>query len=296
MGSPREWNYPAGMLDRRHLAFVPLLLAVGACGGEAAPAPKPAAAPTPSASATPTAAPSETKPDEAAPAEAAPSADVEPWVGAIDPAKVGVIQGVVHFDGTPPKRLPVPINVAGCNAHAEPPLFETVIVADGKLANVFVTISRGLEKVELPPLAAETAHLDQDGCVYVPHVLGMRTGQKLAIKNGDQVTHNVNVRESKNQVFNQVQAAGSPQVDWEPKKRELGVAFACDLHPWMKAWVCVEEHPFWAVTGNDGAFSLQGLPPGRYTIEAWHEKYGKQSKKVTLGAGARVDVQFTFGS
>jgi plastocyanin len=299
MGSQAEWNYPARMLDRYRLALLPLLLTVAACGDDPKPAPQSGGAQPPAADNANTAA-ADAQLEPAEPKAADPKApepavaDIEPWVGPIDAAKVGVIKGVVRFDGAPPKRLPVPINVTGCNAHATPPLFETVIVENGRLANVFVTISRGLEKVELPAAPAEPAHLDQDGCVYVPHVLGMRTGQKLAVKNGDAVTHNVNVRESKNQTFNQVQAAGSPEVDWEPKKREIGVSFACDLHPWMKAWVCVEEHPFWAVTGNDGAFSLQGLPPGKYTIEAWHEKYKTVTKKVTLAAGGQVDLELAF--
>lgn len=297
MGSSAEWNYPARMLDRNRLAVVPLLLTVVAlivvaCGDAPAPAPKPAGVPAPPAVSN-GAAPAEPKPDEPQPAEAV-VADIEPWVGPIDPAKVGVIKGVVRFDGAPPPRPLVQITATGCNAHPEPPRYETVIVEDGKLANVFVTISRGLEKVELPAAPTTAVHLDQDGCLYVPHMLGMRIGQTLEIKNDDKVTHNVNVRNAKNATFNQVQAAGSPVVEWKPTKRDMAVEFACDLHPWMKAYVCVEEHPFWGITGTDGAFSLQGLPPGKYTIEAHHERMGKQTKKVTLGAGGQTEVEFTF--
>jgi plastocyanin len=274
-----------------------VLLGTVACGGEAKPAPAPsspalppaAAAPTekpdPKADETPTAPPQVPSPDAAS--SAAPS-------GPIDPATVGSIRGVVRFAGTPPKRLPVQITAAGCGEHASPPLFETVIVENGKLANVFVTIRKGLEKVEVPPASDVPVELDQQGCLYVPHVRGMRTGQTLKIQNDDQVTHNVNLRESKNATFNQVQAAGSPDVEWKPLKRELGVEFACDLHPWMKAYVCVEEHPFWAITGSDGAFTLQGLPPGGYTLEAWHEKYGKQTLKVVVPKQGQAEAEFTF--
>jgi plastocyanin len=296
MGSTREWNYPARMVDRRLISLFAILPLCGSCGDEAAPvAPKPT--PQPNAPAQPAPPSGQPEAPESAPAvvaESEPATKLTPWVGKIDPEVVGTVKGVVRFEGTAPKRIPIAITVTGCNAHAEPPLSETVIVENGRLANVFVTITRGLEKVELPPASSAPVRLEQDGCVYRPHVIGMRTGQTLLIANADKVTHNVNVRESKNAIFNQVQAAGSPALEWKPQKRELGVGFGCDLHPWMKAWICVEEHPFWAITGKDGTFSMQGLPPGPYTIEAWHEKYGKESKKITLLARGEAVLDLVF--
>lgn len=251
-------------------------------------APAPAAQPS-----SPPASAAETPATEPAASEPAAQAGPPAWVGPIDPDKTGVLRGVVRFEGTPPPRVPVPINATGCLEHSSPPLFETVIVNDGKLQNVFVTISKGLDKVELPPASGEVV-LDQRGCLYTPHVLAMRVGQTLRVHNSDQTTHNVNVRESRNATPNQVQAPGSPAVEWTPKKAEAMVAFACDLHPWMKAFVCVAEHPFYAVTDEHGAFEIRGLPPGSYTLVAEHEKYKKQTLKFTLQPKGEAQVEITY--
>lgn len=216
---------------------------------------------------------------------------------AIDPHTVGTIHGVIHLDGTPPERKEMAIGKAtGCEKHPVPPLTEDVIAKDGKLANVFVSIKSGLESWIVPPPDDAPVVLNQEGCMYRPRVLGMRVGQKLAIKNSDPTNHNVHARPERNDGFNQTQAVGSAPVQWQPEKPELMVPFACDIHPWMKAWVAVRDHPWFAVSGADGSFTLANVPPGEYTLEAWHEKYGKKTGKLTLAPSGSADIAITFSA
>ncbi|MFN0009744.1 MAG: carboxypeptidase regulatory-like domain-containing protein [Planctomycetota bacterium] len=216
--------------------------------------------------------------------------------GAIDPSQTGTISGVVRFDGKPPERRPLAIGgTGGCPDHPTPVFEEAAIVNDGKLANVFLWIKDGLEGWDLPPAGTESRMMDQRGCLYVPHVLGMRAGETLLINNSDAMTtHNVNIRSRSNDAMNPVQPPNGQPIEWRPKKKELGVAFECNLHPWMRAFVCVVEHPWFAVSGEDGTFVLQGVPPGDYVVEGWHEKFGKRTAKVTLTAGGSAEVALTF--
>ena len=218
--------------------------------------------------------------------------------GPIDPAQVGKIVGVVRFDGEPPARKQLDISgTAGCPEHPEPVFDESAVVADGKLANVFVWIKDGLEGWDVPPAGAEKRSMDQRGCLYAPHVLGMRAGEKLSIANSDEnTTHNVNIRSRTNDAMNPVQPPKGAPIEWSPTKKELGVAFECNLHPWMKAWVCVVDHPWFAVSGADGAFEIPGVPPGEYVVEAWHEKLGKKTAVVTVSAGGSADAALTFAA
>lgn len=216
---------------------------------------------------------------------------------AIDPKTLGTIRGVIKLDGSPPERKEMAIGkTTGCEKHPVPPLTEDVIAKDGKLANVFVYIKSGFEEWIVPPPDDAPVVLNQEGCMYRPRVLGMRAGQKLAIRNSDPTNHNVHARPERNDGFNQTQAAGSPAVEWRPEKPELMIPFACDIHPWMKAWVGVREHPWFAVSGEDGAFTIANVPPGEYTLEAWHEKYGKKPGKLTLAASGSADISITFSA
>jgi hypothetical protein len=216
---------------------------------------------------------------------------------AIDPKTVGTIRGVVTLEGTPPERKEMAIgNTAGCEKHPAPPLTEDVIAKDGKLANVFVYIKSGFEGWIVPPAGDEKVVLSQIGCMYRPRVIGLRVGQKLAVHNGDPATHNVHSRPERNDGFNQTQSPSSADIEWVPTKSELAIPFACDVHPWMKAWVFVRDHPWYAVTGEDGAFSIDGVPPGEYTIEAWHEKYGKKTGKLTLDASRKAEIFLAFAA
>lgn len=215
----------------------------------------------------------------------------------VDPRTAGTIRGVIRLDGDPPARKEMAIGTtAGCEKHPVPPLTEDVLVKDGKLANVFVYIKSGLEDVIVPPPDAAPVVLDQEGCMYRPRVLGMRVGQKLVIKNTDPATHNVHSHAERNEAFNQSQPAGGADVERAMEKPELMIPFTCDIHPWMKAFVSVRDHPFFAVTEEDGAFSLQGVPPGDYVIEALHEKYGKKHGNLTLSSAATAEITIVFTS
>ena len=136
--------------------------------------------------------------------------------------------------------------------------------------------------------------LDQKGCHYVPHVFGMMAKQKLLIKNTDDTLHNIHAMPTANKEFN----IGQPNQGMETTRTfaqpEVMVHFKCDVHPWMSAYVGVLSHPFFGVTGEDGTFSIKGLPAGEYTLEAWHEKYGPQTQTVKVAAGESKTVDFKF--
>lgn len=241
------------------------------------------------------AAPSEAKEPSSAPTDDAPRKPKKKEREPIDAAQVGTIHGIVRFNGTPPERKEMVIgNTVGCEHHPVPPLTEDVIVTNGHLQGAFVYVKDGLDGWILPPPSTEPAVLNQEGCMYRPRVLGMRVGQKLLVRNSDGATHNVHSRATRNESFNRTQSPGGADVDWTADKPELMIPFGCDIHPWMKAWVNVRDHPFFAVSAPDGSFSIAGLPPGEYTLEATHEKLGKKTKNVTLSAGGTAEIEFVY--
>ena len=208
----------------------------------------------------------------------------------------GVAKGKALFQGEAPRRRKVDMGSdPACHAlHAEPLREESVIVGEhGELANVFVWVSKGLEgkKFDVPQ---EPAVLDQKGCCYSPHVLGMRVGQKLQVRNTDPVTHNVHSFAKKNKPFNQSQQAGGQALEQVFDKEEVLMQIKCDIHGWMSTYVGVVEHPFFAVTKEDGTFEIPGLPPGEYTLSAKHEVFGAQKTTITVTEGGTVESAFTF--
>jgi plastocyanin len=215
----------------------------------------------------------------------------------VDPTQLGRIRGVVHFDGTPPPRQVIEMSaVAGCSEHDTPQYTERIVVTDQKLANVFVYVTRGLEKYEAGAAPSEPLVIHQTGCVFAPHVAAARTGQRVLVENRDGITHNVNLKSQRNsdQTKNQGQAAGSPAMEFRFAAPEVAVTVACDYHPWMKAYLCVLEHPFFAVTGTDGGFEIAGLAPGKYTLSAWHEAFKIQREELVVPAGGEAVVEFHF--
>ena len=246
------------------------------------------AAPKPSATSSTGASPSSSQPAQAKKA-AGPR-------GPIDPAQVGKITGVVRFEGEAPKRKELSIGgTGGCPEHPTPVFEESAIVQDGKLANVFVYIKDGLDGWDVPPAGASPRSMDQQGCLYVPHVLGMRAGETLLVANHDEkTTHNVNLRSRNNDSLNPVQPPGGAPIEWKPAKRELGVSLECNLHPWMKAWVCVVDHPWFAVSRADGSFEIPGVPPGDYVVEAWHEKFGKKTLNLRLDPAGAAEASVVY--
>ena len=171
---------------------------------------------------------------------------------------------------------------------------EVVVVGPGNgLQNVFVYVKDGLGNLKFP-VPATPVELDQEGCRYVPHVVGIQVGQPLDIVSSDQTLHNVHAIPAANREFNTGQPVPGVPHRHTFSTREVMVPFKCDVHRWMNAFVGVLDHPFYAVSGDDGSFELKGLPPGTYTIEAWHERLGTQTQTVTVGANEAKDVAFSF--
>jgi plastocyanin len=217
----------------------------------------------------------------------------------VDPATAGKITGKVTFTGPrPPQRN---IDMSGEEVECRRlhgvavPAEDVVINADGTLANVFVWVSAGLEGKEFEP-PARPVEFDQRGCMFRPHVLGVRAGQPFLVSNSDPVTHNVHPMPQKNREWNQGQPPGAGKVERVFSEPEIGIAVKCNVHSWMKAYICVVDHPYFSVTGSKGDFVLQALPPGGYTVSAFHEKFGILEQKVTVAAAAAADATFAFSA
>lgn len=206
------------------------------------------------------------------------------------------INGDVTFSGTPPPAERVKMDAdPQCALQHKDAVHkpEVVVNANGMLKHVFVYVKAGLEgKSFAAPTAAVT--LNQHGCMYEPHVFGVQVGQPLAIVNDDATLHNVNCKATKSKPFNLAQPAKGMKSTKQFTAPEIMVKCVCNVHPWMAAYIGVVEHPYFAVTGDDGRFSLAGLPAGQYTVVAWHEKYGEQAQNVTVGDGEAKSVTFEF--
>src|SRR3954447_12756013 len=215
----------------------------------------------------------------------------------VDTANAGSVKGVVTLDGAAPKNEAIKMNADPvCIREAKgTQTQETYMVgSDGKsLANVFVYVKDGLGNYVFDT-PTETAKIDQKECRYHPHVFGMCVGQPLEIVNSDPTLHNIHAMPKANQEFNNGQPIQGMKMTHTFDKKEVMVPFKCDAHGWMNAYVAVLDHPYFATTDKDGKFELKSLPPGTYTIEAWHEKLGTQTASVTLGAKESKDVTFTF--
>jgi plastocyanin len=220
-----------------------------------------------------------------------------PGAQKIDPETVGSVSGTVTLDGMAPKNEAIKMNADPvCVRENKTPQFqETYMVgSDGKgLTNVFVYVKDGLGNYAYDPPTG-TAQIDQKECRYHPHVFGMRVGQTLDILNSDPTLHNIHALPKNNQEFNTGQPIQGMKTTHVFTAKEVMVPFKCDVHGWMNAYVGVLDHPYYAVSDASGKFDLKSLPPGTYTIEAWHEKLGTQTASVTLGAKESKEISFTF--
>lgn len=215
---------------------------------------------------------------------------------AVDPATAGNISGKIMFDGKAPNATAIKMNADPVCAqqHNTPIKSENVVVnANGTLKNVFIYVKKGLESVEFDT-PADAVVIDQQGCTYHPHVFGMMINQPLKVKNSDPTLHNIHAMPTINQQFNIGQPVKGMETEKTFDKEEIMVHFKCDVHPWMSAYVGVLPHPKYSVSDDNGAFSIKELPPGTYTIEAWHEQYGPQTQEVTIGAKESKEITFTF--
>jgi plastocyanin len=206
----------------------------------------------------------------------------------------GIIAGTMTYEGTPaaPKALPMDSDPR-CPPDPKATSERLVVGAGSGLQNVFVYVKDGLGN-RTYAIPATPVVLDQKGCRYVPHVFGVQVGQTVTIANSDPTLHNVHAIPKTNREFNFGQPANVPPVPRTFDKPEVMVPFRCDVHSWMNAYVGVVPHPFFAVTEEDGTFEIKGLPPGTYTIEAWHEELGTQTQSVTVDGKAPAKVSMTF--
>ena len=226
----------------------------------------------------------------AAPGAAAGS----PPATAIDPATAATVSGTVKFEGAVPKPASIDMSQdANCKG---PNKAENVVVSAGDLANVFVYVKEGLgnRTFEAPK---EAVTLDQSGCRYHPHMMGVMVGQSIKIVNSDPTTHNIHPSPnpaSGNREWNESQAPQAAALEKTFGREEILLPVKCNQHPWMKMYISVVKTPFYAVSGPDGKYEIKGLPPGDYTLAFVHEKFGEKTEKVTLAAkdNKTVDVSF----
>jgi plastocyanin len=209
------------------------------------------------------------------------------------PAGAGTVSGKVTFDGKAPTLKPLDMNAdPACAAkHDSPVPPEMLVLGPGNsLANVFVSVKNA--PAGDPPKGKVV--IDQNGCMYQPHVVGVGVGAELVFKNSDGVLHNVHGLPKENREFNLGMPASLKEKAQVLNKPEPVFPVKCDVHPWMRAYVAVMTHPYFDVTGTDGKFSIANLPAGSYEIEVWHERLGTATKSVTVDASGTATADFAL--
>ncbi|MFT7663889.1 MAG: plastocyanin [Planctomycetota bacterium] len=213
------------------------------------------------------------------------------------PAVKASIKGMIKFEGAAPEQKVIDMaaeascHKAGSERAGGPIKEEYIVVNDGGLANVVISISKGIKgKFE----GTGSVDLRQEGCQYIPHVLALQAGQSINIINDDGVVHNVHSYSKRNTAFNMAQPAGAPAIVKDMKRKDKMFPVKCDMHAWMNCQVVVFDHPYFTVSGENGAFEMGDLPAGKYTITAEHEKLGSQTAKVTVGDSGSQELNFTF--
>jgi len=217
----------------------------------------------------------------------------------------GTVAGVIAYNGTPPAPKKIDTSADPVCGQKNPNLStEETVVKDGKLANTFVYIKDGTATDGTKigdytwPTPSSAVTLDQNGCHYRPHVLGIMTNQKLTITNSDPTQHNIHPQPKNNPEWNQTQPNGAPPIEKTFARSEILIPVKCNQHPWMKAYIGVLKHPFFAVSGEDGTFTIAGVPAGTYTVAAWHEGGAAGTEKtmqVTVPANGSGKADFAFG-
>ena len=193
---------------------------------------------------------------------------------------------VIDFSSNPPCE----------RAHAKRPVRDETIVVNpnGTLRNTLVWLKSGVPRQHWDTPVAQ-ATLDQNGCVYQPHVLALMTNQDLEIRNPDPVNHNVHIESTVNLATSEMEYPRGESLHKRYQRQEVWFPVACSVHPWMHAYIAVIAHPFFAVTGSDGSFDLKNIPAGDYTLEAVHEKYGRKEQRISLQASQVRTAEFTYG-
>lgn len=211
------------------------------------------------------------------------------------PTTGGAVHGTVRINGKVPpgKTISMSADPACAKLHPSPVVAQEVMAdAKGELENVIVFVSEGLgDRTFDPP--TQPAVVEQKGCMYQPHVLAVRANQPLELVNDDSTSHNIHPVPANNREWNKAEPPGS-KMDEVFAREEVAIPVKCNVHPWMRGYIAVFKHPYFAVTGKDGAFDLSNLPPGTYTIKAWHEKLGTATQTVTIGANETKEISFVF--
>jgi plastocyanin len=207
------------------------------------------------------------------------------------------ISGTVTFAGKVPALRPLTMDAdpACAKKHSGAVPNEMLVLGSGNtMGNIMVFVSKGLPAGKTWPAPKAPAVLDQKGCLYVPHVMGIMVGQTYRILNSDGILHNVHALPKINRGFNRPMPATVKEASVTFDKPEPVFQIKCDVHPWMSAYVGVFTHPFFSVTGTGGKFTISGLDPGTYELTAWHERLGTQTASVTVGANEAKTQDFKF--
>jgi len=207
----------------------------------------------------------------------------------------GTIEGKVTFTGKP-RRSPLiqmgaDPNCLTINAGRKTVQQDLVVSRDGSVANVFLHIVDDIPYGGPPP--AEPVTIEQEGCIYHPRVSGAMIGQYLNVRNNDNTLHNIRAQSEAN-FFNVGQPFSGLEFDFKLKKAEVMLQLKCDVHDWMLGYIGVKSHPYFAVSGKDGTFRIEGVPVGRYTLQAWGETLGAQDREIEVKEGETVTVDFVF--
>lgn len=211
-------------------------------------------------------------------------------------ALAGTITGTAVYEGKVPNLKPLAVAAEPVCAKKHPtvPNEALVLGAGNSMANVVVQVASGLPAGKTYPAPTTPVTMDQVGCQYVPHVMGVMVGQPFKVLNSDGVLHNVHSLPKINKSFNMAMPPTRKEASETFSKAEGMFVIKCDVHPWMQSYVGVFAHPFFAVTGSDGKFTIKDLPAGTYEIEAWHERLGIQKSTITVGASDTKTQSFKF--
>jgi plastocyanin len=209
------------------------------------------------------------------------------------------VSGTVTFTGKAPTLRPLTMDADPVCAkkHSGPVANEMLVLGNGNtMGNIMVWVSKGLPAGKTWPVPQTPVVLDQQGCQYKPHVMGIMVGQPYKILNSDALAHNVHTLPKVNKPFNRAMPATLKEATTKFDKEEPIFQVKCDVHPWMSAWIGVFTHPFFSVTSTDGKFTISGLDPGTYEITAWHERLGTQTASITVGANDKKTQDFKFAT
>ena len=207
------------------------------------------------------------------------------------------ISGIIKLDGPHPKRPPLPLTPESRKLYEGRPYprDEVELVNEKReIQNVFVYIQKGLPTGKTYPAPKKPALLDQQRSMFRPRIQGLFVGQDFAMRNSDPIIHNVRSLSQENRPFNIAQPAGTPDRLKRFSDKEGPIELRCDFHRWMRAYIFVMEHPFFAITDANGRFQIKNLPPGEYTLATWHESFGKNKQIIKVGVDGLNSVTFAF--